>query len=81
MVDQQAELTANIALVVGIMDDKLPTDEQAKREMEFAKKIIDHHADMGWLVDFGQDRRGNLFYTYWDGRYQAMVERDAEAAA
>ncbi len=47
--------------------------------MELVKSIIDRHADAGWLIGYHHEVNGGFSYRYWQGRYEARAEQEAEA--
>ena len=77
-------LASSIEVVLSLFDGSEPTDKQAVREMELAKRIIDRHYDNRWLLGYHHQEMDGFSYCYADGRYEELAQRareDREAEA
>tara|TARA_R110002012_G_scaffold318833_2_gene537864 strand:+ start:582 stop:932 length:351 start_codon:yes stop_codon:yes gene_type:complete len=57
------------------------TDAQALSEIEEAKRILDKHHDSGFLIGVWHEQLDGISYSYANGRYAELAERDSEGKA
>jgi hypothetical protein len=78
MTNHRDDIAEAMKVLLGIFDPTIPTDKQAVLEMKLAKKIIDRHADTHWLASYGHNLNEGFSFSYWEGRYEELAERDRE---